>query len=225
MDTPKVEPLDPEFEEAWKVYSRFIALMNRPRLQKAGDGLYYLPANRELTEFLDLFKTQDDPVYWRSTRNRIKTTLAVASSELVQALIRDTNERGFTDLGLTWEAYNAKFKEEVKKVSALAKELYEVAKPIMQKWKEEVPNFFFAPVPSKRNGKFLALLWENVVRPWNETVTKEGMLTIPLLCMRCGRPVLGRANQVFERGNKRLVEKLPAEFCSPTCAKRSLEAT
>jgi len=223
MDTPKVEPLDLEFEEAWKVYSRFIALVNRPRLKKARDGLYYLPAKH--AKFLDLFKTQDNPVYWRSTRNRIKTTLAVASSGLVQALIRDTNERGFTELGLTWEAYNARFKEEVKKVSALAKELYEVAKPIMQNWNEEVPNFYFAPVPSKRNGKFLASLWENVVQPWNETVTKEGMLTIPLLCMRCGRPVFGRANQVFERGNKRLVEKQPAEFCSPTCAKRSLEAT
>jgi hypothetical protein len=205
MDPPKVEPLDLEFEEAWKVYSRFIALMNRPRLQKAGDGLYYLPA--EHAKFLDLFKTRDDRVYERLRNGRIKTRKEVAQFAMLFPL-GQRSKRAFAELHLTWEAYNAKFKEEVKKVSALAKKLYEVAKPIMEKWEKKVATYDPEKVPRTERERFLEKLRRQVINPWNARVRK--METLPTLCRTCGRPVFGRARNRHKRQ--------PALWCTRECA-------
>jgi hypothetical protein len=207
MDTPKVEPLDLEFEEAWKVYSRFIALVNRPRLQKARDGLYCLPA--EHGKFLDLFKTRDDPVYSRSTNGRIKTRKEVAKFAMLFSP-EPRSERAFAELHLTWEAYNAKFKEEVKKVSALAKKLYEVAKPIMEKWEKKVATYDPEKVPLTERESFLEKLRSQVINPWNDRVLNKKLETIPTLCLACGRPVFGRARNRHKRQ--------PALWCTRECA-------
>jgi hypothetical protein len=211
MDPPKVEPLDPEYEEAWNIASQFLfEIMDRARLQKACGGKYYLPG--ELAHFFDDLKIP----YERGTKGRIKTDLKYANWRPVRDLQRKISDHALGEYKhLVGEAFIAKHKKEVKQVGALAKELSEVAKPIVENWKKEVPTYYTERVPSKESERFLKELRSQVINPWNERVLKKKLETIPTLCLACGRPIIGRAENPHDRR--------PALYCTRECAKYGLK--
>jgi hypothetical protein len=138
--------------------------------------------------------------YERGTKGRIKTDLKYANWRPVRDLQRKIFPRALAEYKhLVGEAFIAKHKKEVKQVGALAKELSEVAKPIVENWKKEVPTYYTERVPSKESERFLKELRLQVINPWNNTVLKQKLETIPTLCRACGRPIIGRAENPHDR--------------------------